>query len=957
MNRLRKIVGVGLLLSLIVAGVWLLAKPTGITAESVFRQDAVLQTAGPAGYKRVTANTDLNLETIVYDPVPAKEVNVSELPTREYFANNEYDRWVRGEIDLGEAHSLISEAEAAALQAAAMELSPDPNVQHIQGGPGLNSPIVGVTFPSLDIDDCCGGGQLTPPDPDLSVGHDHVIAVVNNSFGIYDKAGNLLVGPTTFSTLFGPLGGSCVSFPFDPNALYDEEAGRYIMAADGDGDYYCVAVSQTDSAVGSWYLYAFQTNVGGAFFDYPHAGVGRDAIYMGANMFGAGTGRVWAFDKWAMYAGLPAAAVTQPTGTDDTPQPVKLHGFDQGTWPTEGPHYIMTHRSGANTYAMYAWNDPFGANSLSVVGVYNLQSFHGVAVGYPVSNLQLGGSPYQANDNRALDFEYRNGSGWMTGVASCNPGTGTVNCVQWAEIDLATQTVVQAGVFSSNGDYRSFPDIAANHCGDAAVGYTKSNTGIYPSVFATGRESGDPLGTMQPEVQIKAGEQRYIGYDGSPYRWGDYTGMSVDPDGVTFWYLGEYSKQDVVNQSANWGTYVGSLTFAGCSVAPDFNLTATPEVRNVCIPNNTNYAIDVESLSGYMDAVTLSAAGVPAGYNAGFSPNPVIPGNSASMVLVGSGAASPGSYSIEVTGTAPTSTHSINVDLNLYNSAPGAPTLVSPIGVDQPLVPTFEWSGTGLTYLIVVKNLTSGALQYAVTPDTSYTFATPLDPLTIYAWSVRAYNPCGAGSFAQFGFFRTQDIPPILVVDDDDNAPDVRGTYTAVLDGLGLGYDVWDTANSDNEPDAATLQQYDVVIWFTGDEFGGAAGPGAAGESALATYLNAGGCFLISSQDYVWDRGVTAFMQSHLGIASATSDVSQTTVTGANVYAGLGPYTLAYPFTNYSDRLTPAAGAATGFNGNQGSAAVVSGTHQAVFFGYPFEALPAAGRTPVLQATLSWCSQ
>ena len=955
--NLRRILGGGLLLSLLVAGVWLLARPAGISPESVQRQGAVLQSAGPAGYKRVTANTDIILDTIVYDPVPAKEVNVSELPTNVYFANNEYDRWQRGEIDLGEEHSLISEAEAAALRDAAMKLRPDDQVQQIISGPGLDSPVVGVSFPSLDIDDCCGGGQLTPPDPDLSVGHDHVIAVVNNSFGIYDKAGNLLVGPTTFSTLFGPLGGDCVGFPFDPNALYDEEAGRYIMAADGNGNFYCVAVSQTDSAVGSWYLYAFPTNVGGAFFDYPHAGVGRDAIYMGGNMFGGGTGRVWAFDKWAMYAGLPASAVTQATGTDDTPQPVKLHGYDQGTWPTEGPHYIMTHRSGANTYAMYAWTDPFGANSLSVVGTYNLQTYHGVSVGYPVNSLQLGGGALQANDNRALDFDYRNGSGWMATVASCNPGTGTVNCVQWAEIDLATQTVVQAGVFSSNGDYRAFPDMAANHCGDAVVGYTKSNAGMYPSVYATGRENGDPLGTMQAEVEIKAGEQRYTGYDGAPYRWGDYTGMSVDPNGVTFWYLGEYSKLDVTNQSANWGTYIGSLSFEGCSVAPDFALSATPEVRNVCIPNNINYGINVEGLSGYADPVTLSASGVPTGYNAVFSVNPVIPTGSSSMNLLGSGGASAGNYTIQVTGMGPTSTHSIDVALNLFSGPPNLPTLVSPIGIDQPLVPTFEWNGDALVYLIVTKNLSTGAINYAVTSGNSYTFATPLDPLTIYAWSVRPYNPCGAGNFAQFGFFRTQDIPPILVVDDDDNAPDVRATYTGALDALGLSYDVWDTGNSDNEPDAATLQQYDVVIWFTGDEFGGAAGPGSAGESALGTYLNAGGCYLISSQDYVYDRGVTSFMQNYLGIASATSDVSQTTVTGAAIYAGLGPYTLAYPFTNYSDILNPAGGAATGFNGNQGSAAVVSGTHKAVFMGFPYEAIPAAGRGPVLSTTLNWCNQ
>src|SRR5690606_12223874 len=118
--------------------------------------------------------------------------------------------------------------------------------------------------------------------------------------------------------------------------------------------------------------------------------------------------------------------------------------------------------------------------------------------------------------------------------------------------------------------------------------------------------------------------------------------------------------------------------------------------------------------------------------------------------------------------------------------------------------------------------------------------------------------------------------------------PDVQATYTAALDALGLEYDVWDTNNTDNEPSAAQLSPYTTAIWFTGDEFGGAAGPGGTGESALASWLDTGRCLFISSQDYYYDRGLTPFMDNYLGVSSATSDVSQTTVTGAgSVYSGL----------------------------------------------------------------------
>jgi hypothetical protein len=95
---------------------------------------------------------------------------------------------------------------------------------------------------------------------------------------------------------------------------------------------------------------------------------------------------------------------------------------------------------------------------------------------------------------------------------------------------------------------------------------------------------------------------------------------------------------------------------------------------------------------------------------------------------------------------------------------------------------------------------------------------------------------------------------------------------------------------------------------------------------------------------------LTAFGQNYLHIASFTSDINQTSVTGQNVFAGLGPFTLSYPFTNYSDTVNPNAQGQVAFTGNVGNAAVsFDGDFNTVFFGYPFEALPQAGRTAVME--------
>ena len=268
-------------------------------------------------------------------------------------------------------------------------------------------------------------------------------------------------------------------------------------------------------------------------------------------------------------------------------------------------------------------------------------------------------------------------------------------------------------------------------------------------------------------------------------------------------------------------------------------------------------------------------------------------------------------------------------------------------------------AGTGTPLAAEVTVLDTPLPPVNTNPDTGfYYISLPADTYTlrVTAFGHQLVEREIVADHNQSQLFQLPPLPPILLVDDDDNAPDVRGTYMAALDALGYGYDVWDTGNSDNEPDAATLNQYSAVIWFTGSEFGGAAGPGGSGEAALADFLDHGRCLFISSQDYVYDRGVTPFMQSYLGLASAANDVYQTTVMGSGVYAGLGPYALVYPFSNWSDRLEPDGTAMVAFEGNMGNAALTKlADYHTTFWGFPFEALPAAARPLTLATTLNWC--
>ena len=411
-----------------------------------------------------------------------------------------------------------------------------------------------------------------------------------------------------------------------------------------------------------------------------------------------------------------------------------------------------------------------------------------------------------------------------------------------------------------------------------------------------------------------------------------------------------------------------ALVCFNCSLFADFTLSADPGSLSVCTPDDAVYNVSVGSILGYSDSVTLSSSGEPAGTTASFSVNPVNPPGTSDLTISGTGGASARSYSIDIVGVGPTSTHTTTVGLDLFAASPGAPTLVSPANgaANVTLTPLFTWNPAGsdeAEYLIEVASdaAFTNIVYSASLAGTNIAPSTPFDPTTSYHWRVRSANPCGPSNWSSTFSFTTANIPPILLVDDDDNNPDVRGYYTTALDALATtgGYDIWDTNNGDDEPDADDLSPYEVVIWFTGDEFGGAAGPGDAGEIALATWLDSGGCFMISSQDYHWDRTLTTFMQTYLGVSSVVDDENQIVVDGeGSVFGALGPYTLVFPVSNYTDIVNPDTSAELAFSGNVGNIAVNKETalYRTTFWGFPWEAIPGSDERELAMSTfLGWC--
>ncbi|MBL4592687.1 MAG: gliding motility-associated C-terminal domain-containing protein [Flavobacteriales bacterium] len=232
----------------------------------------------------------------------------------------------------------------------------------------------------------------------------------------------------------------------------------------------------------------------------------------------------------------------------------------------------------------------------------------------------------------------------------------------------------------------------------------------------------------------------------------------------------------------------------------DYTLSSTPSSVTVCPPADAIYTINVGAIGAYIDPVTLSASGVPAGATATFGTNPVVPVGTSTLTISGTGAVVPGSYPITISGVSTSGPKSIIITLIVSDPAPSAVTLTTPAnlvtGVPMPVA--FSWTvaaGAGVLYDIDIATdvAFSAIVDNAVGLVTNSYVSVALSSTTTYYWRVRAYNGCGTAPFSSTFEFET-GIPAGC---DTLNFPP-PGTLT-IYGGTGIGGYVtgWNTLYQD----------------------------------------------------------------------------------------------------------------------------------------------------------------
>jgi hypothetical protein len=390
-----------------------------------------------------------------------------------------------------------------------------------------------------------------PPDPDLAVGPNHIVAVVNVDMRFFTKDGT-----QTFNTALEPWFGT-TGFVFDPVALYDAAVNRFVVVAiehDGNVDLINIAISDDDDPNGTWYKYRFNVDSICGFIDFENLGSSADAYFVSADCFGGQGNYIHVMDKAAMLNGNPVTLQSIQANTA-----LSSNGATKN-YDNEIGYFTSAWTLGSPKLKIYAITDPAGTATLEKVNL-NVGAWSS-----PPGAKQLGSSNRVATiDTRIKNGVVRDGFLYLTH----NVGNAGVCQVRWYKIRLNgwptsgnRPSLEDSGyVDPGSGIYTWFGDINVDAAGNMAIAYNRSSTSEYVGIYRTWRAAADAPGTLRDHVEMQTSTSPETGS-----RWGDYSGLEEDPANPgTFWNHHEY-------RTSSWRTWVGEFAIGAGS---NYDLTLT----------------------------------------------------------------------------------------------------------------------------------------------------------------------------------------------------------------------------------------------------------------------------------------------------------------------------------------------------------------------------------------------
>jgi len=198
---------------------------------------------------------------------------------------------------------------------------------------------------------------------------------------------------------------------------------------------------------------------------------------------------------------------------------------------------------------------------------------------------------------------------------------------------------------------------------------------------------------------------------------------------------------------------------------PNYAMVISPQWQQVCVPEDGLLEISVNSIAGYDQPVELAIVdGLPTGVNVSFSNNPVMPGETTTLIVDMETVTSDGLFEATLEATSNGVTEINTLIFSIVYSDFSALELNGPIdgSSNHDLLAEFEWTDLPQADFYDIQIASSPTFeegtivdeQFGITQG-NFTSGVALEPSNVYYWRVRPSNECGAAEFTSASVFQT----------------------------------------------------------------------------------------------------------------------------------------------------------------------------------------------------------